>query len=109
MMDKNELLRPLHEVVARVQELIDLAHAEKWEELDAAAQKYQQHVLFLDDNTYLQAINDAYLVEDAKTIILQIQNMNDELDVYTNIQREKIASELRQINQSGKALDAYGR
>lgn len=108
-MDKSELLKPLYEVLERAQELIRLAQAEEWEAMDAAATKYQQHMLFLENNTYLQSINDAHLEEDAKAIILQIQGLNDELDVHTSLQRERVASELRQIHQSGKALDAYGR
>jgi conjugal transfer/entry exclusion protein len=86
-----------------------LGLAEDWDALDSAASQYQQHMSVLDDATYIQAINDAQLVEAAKAIILQIQSLNDELDMYTNLQRERVASELRQIHQSGKALDAYGR
>jgi hypothetical protein len=108
-MDNNELLKPLYEILDRVKELVNLAQAEEWEAMDAAANKYQQHVTFLDDNVYLQALHDAYLVEEAKAIIVQIQGMNDDLDVHTSLQRERIASELRQMNQSDKALDAYSR
>ncbi|RZA05447.1 MAG: flagellar protein FliT [Moraxellaceae bacterium] len=108
-MENNELLKPLYEIVDRVKELVQLAKAEEWEAMDSAANKYQQHVTFLDDDVYLQAINDAHLVEEAKAIIVQIQNLNDDLDVHTNIQRERIASELRQMNQSDRALEAYGR
>lgn len=108
-MDNNELLKPLYELLERAQELISLGLAEEWEAMDVAAKKYQQHVTFLDDDAYLQAINEAHLVDDAKAIIFLIQGLNNELDIHTNFQREKIASELRQMNQSGKALDAYGR
>jgi hypothetical protein len=108
-MDNNDLLKPLYELLERAQELIRLGLAEEWEAMDAAANKYQQHVTFLDDDVYLKAINDAHLVDDAKAIISLIQGLNEELDIHTSFQREKIASELRQINQSGKAIDAYGR
>jgi len=108
-MDKSELLKPLYELLDGAQALIGLAQAEEWAAMDAAASVYQQNVALLEDGRYLQAISDANLVEDAKAIILAIQALNDELDVHTSLQREKIASELRQMNQSGKALDAYGR
>jgi len=108
-MERDELLKPLNEILERVQQLVVLAQAEQWEELDAAAANYQQHVTFLKDDVYLKAIQDASLVEEAKKIIAKIQLMNEDLDSFTTLQRDKIASELRQIMQSGKALNAYGQ
>jgi len=108
-MSNSELLKPLYEILDRVKELVQLAQAEEWEAMDTAANKYQQHVTFLDDNVYLQAIQEAQLVAEAKAIIVQIQGLNDDLDTHTTIQRDRIASELRQMNQAGKALEAYGR
>ncbi|GGY72405.1 hypothetical protein GCM10011613_16720 [Cellvibrio zantedeschiae] len=108
-MENHELLKPLYEVLERVRDLVKLAQAEEWEAMDVAANKYQQHVTFLDDNRYIQALQDAHLVDSAKSIIVQIQGLNDDLDTHTSLQREKIASELRQLNQSNKAMEAYGR
>jgi hypothetical protein len=108
-MDNNELLKPLYEVLARAQELVRLAHEEEWDAMNVAASKYQQHVTFLDDDVYLHALNAANLVDEAKAIIVKIQVVNDDLDSYTLLQREKVASELRHLSQSDKALDAYGR
>jgi hypothetical protein len=108
-MSNHDLLKPLYEVLERVQEMLRQAQAEEWEAMEAAASDYQQHVSFLNDNVYLQALQDEHLVEDAKAIILQIQTLNDNLDTYASAQRDKIASELRQMNQADKALDAYGR
>ena len=109
IMDGNELLKPLNEILARVQGLVTLAQAQQWEELDAAAAAYQQHVTFLNDDVYLKAIQDASLVDEAKVIIAKIQLTNEDLDTYATLERDKIASELRQIMQSGKALNAYGQ
>ncbi|MFO1389081.1 flagellar protein FliT [Cellvibrio sp.] len=108
-MENNELLKPLYEILDRVKDLVQLAQAEDWEAMDIAAAKYQQHVTFLDDNVYIKALQDADLVDAAKSIIGQIQGLNDDLDIHTSLQREKIASELRQLAQAGKAMDAYGR
>ncbi len=108
-MSNDDLLKPLYEVLDRVKEMVALAQAQEWEAMDTAANKYQQHVTFLDDNTYIQALQDACLVEEAKAIIVKIQGMNDDLDAHTSLQREKIASELRQLSQSDKALEAYGQ
>lgn len=108
-MNSNELLKPLYEVLERAQELVRLAHAEEWEAMNTAASKYQQHVTFLDDDVYLHALNDANLVDQAKAVIVKIQDVNNDLDSYTLLQREKVASELRQLSQSDKALEAYGR
>lgn len=108
-MENHELLKPLYEVLDRVKDLVKLAQAEEWEAMNAAANKYQQHVTFLDDNVYIQALQDAHLVDAAKSIIVQIQGLNNDLDTHTTLQREKIASELRQMAQSDKAMEAYGR
>ncbi|MET0356553.1 MAG: hypothetical protein ABW044_07220 [Cellvibrio sp.] len=108
-MDNNELLNPLGEILARVQTLVQLAQAEDWIALDVAANEYQQRVCLLEDAAYLKSIYDANLVEEAKSIIAEIQIHNQDLDAYTSIQREKVASELRQITQSNKALNAYGQ
>ena len=109
IMERNELLTPLNEILGRVEELVKLAQAQQWEELDVAAANYQQHVTFLNDDVYLKAIQDASLVDEAKEIIAKIQLMNEDLDTYASLERDKIASELRQIMQSGKALNAYGQ
>lgn len=108
-MENNELLKPLYEILDRVKDLVRLAQAEEWESMEIAAAEYQQHVTFLDDNLYIKALQDADLVDAAKSIIGQIQGFNDDLDIHTSLQREKIASELRQMNQSDKAMNAYGR
>lgn len=108
-MENHELLKPLYEVLDRVKDLVKLAQAEEWEAMDVAANKYQQHVTFLDDNVYIQALQEAHLVDAAKSIIVQIQDLNNDLDTHTTLQREKIASELRQMAQSDKAMEAYGR
>ena len=108
-MNSNELLKPLYEVLERAQELVRLAHAEEWEAMNTAASRYKQYVTFLDDDVYLHALNDANLVDEAKAVIVKIQDVNNDLDSYTLLQREKVASELRQLSQSDKALEAYGR
>lgn len=108
-MENNELLKPLYEILDRVKELVMLAQAEDWEAMESAASRYQQHVTFLDDNVYIKALQDAGLVDAAKSIIVQIQGCNEDLDIHTSLQREKIASELRQLAQADKAMDAYGR
>jgi hypothetical protein len=108
-MDNNEILKPLAEILARAQELVQLAQADDWVAMEVAVANYQQHMAIMDDAEYLTAIKNAHLIEEAKAIILQIQNLNSDLDTYTVLQREKVASELRQMSQSHKALDAYGR
>jgi len=108
-MTDNEILQPLNEIMNRAQELTELARAQDWEALDVAAVKYQQQVALLEDKTYLKTISDAGLNETAKNIIAKIQFLNDDLDSYTSLERERISSELRQMMQSNKALNAYGQ
>lgn len=108
-MENNELLKPLYEILDRVKVLVELAKAEEWEAMEIAATQYQQQVTFLDDDVYIQALQTAHLVDEAKLIIAEIQLTNDDLDIHTNLQREKIASDLRLMHQSDKAMNAYGR
>jgi len=108
-MEHIDILQPLNEILGEVEELVKFAQAEEWESMETAAAKYQQHVSFLDDDTYLKAINDANLVQEAKEIIAKIQLLNEGLDTHTHLQRERIASELRQLRQGDKAMDAYGQ
>lgn len=104
-----ELLQPLTDILSMAQQLSQLAKAEDWQHLETESEKYQQRVNCLHDENYLQAIFDANLNEDAKFIIMQIQLLNDDLDESATLMRNKIASELRHINQSNKALNAYGQ
>lgn len=108
-MNTHEILNPLTDILARVQELVQLAQAEDWIAMETAAKEYEQRVSLLEDATYFKSISDANLVEEAKAIIKEIQTVNNDLDTHTSLQREKIASELRQMTQSSKALEAYGR
>lgn len=108
-MSSHDLLKPLYEVLERVQEMHRQAQSGEWEAMEAAASDYQQHVSFLNDDVYLKALQDEHLVEDAKAVIQQIQQLNDDLDTYATAQRDKIASDLRQMNQSEKAMNAYSR
>jgi len=108
-MNQNELLQPLYEALTLAQELVSLAQAEAWETMDPATTQYEQQLSLLGDEAYMQAIRDAHLEDEAKVVIVKIQAINDDLDSYTLLQREKTASELRQLSQSGKALEAYRR
>jgi hypothetical protein len=108
-MNDNEILKPLNDIMDRAQELTELARAQEWEALDVAALKYQEHVALLEDKAYLKTISDAGLNDAAKNIIAKIQLLNDDLDIHTSLERERIASELRQMMQSNKALNAYGQ
>ena len=108
-MDNNEILKPLHEILMQAQKLVLLAQAEDWVAMETEVSRYQQQMAIMEDAVYLTAIRHAHLVEEAKTVIVKIQTINDDLDSYAVLQREKTASELRQLSQSGKALEAYGR
>ena len=108
-MDNNELLKPLSDILARVQTLVEFAQVEDWVAMEVATTEYEQNLSILEDATYFKSVKDANLTEEAKTIIAAIQAVNNDLDTYTAIHREKIASELRQMTQSNKALEAYGQ
>jgi hypothetical protein len=108
-MNNNEILKPLQDTFELAQELVRLAQAEDWVTMEVLAINYQQHMTILTDASYLKSISDAHLTEAAKEMIIKIQDINSELDTFTALQHEKIASELRQISQASRALQAYGR
>ena len=105
----NPLLQPLYNILLQAEELVRLSQGEDWELFEAEIAKYQQQVTILNDQNYLKALEIEKLTNEAKEIIAKIQVLNDNLDTHANEMREKIASELRQMIQSNKAIDAYGR
>ena len=108
-MSATTLLQPLYDILAQAEALSSLGDAQNWEALETELVSYQQKVSFLNDDRYLKAVQDEQLTEEAKEIIARIQVLNDKLDLHANDARDKIASELRQMIQSNKAIDAYGR
>lgn len=108
-MNNSELLQPLEALLLRAQALRDLASAEQWDELALAVLDYEQAAGILGDQSYLAELVQAPVADTATALIADILALNNDLDTYTSVQREKVASELRQLSQSDKALNAYGR
>jgi len=109
MVTNTELLKPLNDMLVQARELVHLGHIKEWKELEIQTARYYQRVAFLNDNTYLQALNDAHLALEAKGIIADILQLTSGLDVYATSQRDAIASELRHFIQADKALNAYSQ
>jgi Flagellar protein FliT len=108
MIDKN-LLEPLHQIIEQVNVLLVFAREENWDELQENLGAYQNQLTILEQDTYLDALRDSQLTGSAQDLILQIQDLNQQLDLLAVGRHEKIASELRLMAQSTKALDAYSR
>jgi|GEM_PF-636474 len=109
MTTTNELLKPLYSLLERAETLSLLIVAQEWGTLEAELPAYEQEARFLNDETYTNALINTNQAEEAQAIIAKIQRLNDMMDVAAIENRDKIASELRQILQSGKAMDAYSR
>lgn len=109
MSDKHTLLQPLQQLLAEADALMQLALAEDWEGLQTQAESFQQQMALLGDQAYLVKLRQAGLATEAQDLLLQVQLLNDQLDLMTANARDKVSSELRQIIQSNKAMDAYGR
>ena len=103
------LLQPLQQLLSRADGLMQLAIAEDWEKLQPEAEEFQQQMAILGDTTYLSNLRKAGLATQAQDLLLQVRLLNDQLDLITTNSRDKISSELRQIIQSNKAMDAYSR
>jgi hypothetical protein len=108
-MSTQDLLKPLHETLEKAQELTRLTQAEEWSALEEQFVNYERLAKYLSDEAYLKTLTDNNLEASAREIILQIQSLNENLDLRASDVRDKIASELRQMMQSDKALDAYRR
>lgn len=108
-MSSENLLNPLAQLLEQAEALQVLAQAEDWLGLEAEMASYLEKVGLIEDKAYLQALKDAGLALSAQGFILQIHGINKKIDDLAQDSQQKIASELRHIIQSGKAMDAYGR
>ena len=108
-MNPETLLQPLQQLLTQVQLLLAFAHAENWDAIQIEMVDYQKRAVLLEDEIYLQSLKDANLVIEAQGLMLQIQGFNQQVDEHAEAFHEKVASELRQMNLSNKALDAYRR
>lgn len=108
-MSNQDLLQPLNETLEKAQELIRLAQAEEWSAFEEQFVNYERLAKYLNDEAYLKTLNDNNLGASAGEIVIQIQALNESLDLRASNVRDNIASELRQMMQSDKAMDAYRR
>ncbi len=109
MSNEHTLLQPLQQLLAEADALMQLALEEDWDALQTQAENFQQQMALLGDQRYLGKLREAGLVVQAQDLLLQIQLLNDQLDLMATNARDKVSSELRQIIQTNKAMDAYGR
>ena len=108
-MSTENLLQPLEQLLVQAESLLSLTQEEDWVALAAQMADYLQKVALVEDQTYLQSLKDAGLALEAQGLILQIHGINQKVDEVAQDSHEKIASELRHMIQSGKAMDAYSR
>jgi len=108
-MSSPNLLQPLNQLLTQAESLLALAQQEDWFGLEAAMVDYLQNVSLVEDKVYLASLTEAGLTLAAQGLILQIQSINQQVDEQAKDFHEKVASELRHMIQSGRALNAYGR
>jgi hypothetical protein len=108
-MSRETLLQPLNQLFMQAQLLLQLAQAENWDEMQTQFSEYQQQMSLLANATYLQTLKNENLAGEAQAFILKIQELNQQLNNFTEQAHTNVASELRQLMQADKALDAYRR
>lgn len=108
-MSSENLLHPITQLLAQAESLLTLAQAEDWQGLEGQMPDYVIKVALLEDQVYLQSLKDSGLALAAQGLILQIHGTNKKIDDLAQDSQQQIASELRHMSQSGKAMDAYGR
>nr|WP_324260050.1 flagellar protein FliT [Cellvibrio fontiphilus] len=108
-MDIQTLLDPLARALSQSQALLSLAEVGDWDSFEALVQQRQQGLLSIHDAEYLTSLAQADLEAQAVHMINEIQSINKRLAELAELNRDQVASELRQNNKTMKAIDAYGR
>lgn len=102
------LLAPVNSLVEQTQHLLNLARAQDWEAFEVLLQQRQAAMNVLMDANYLSSVTKAGLENEVRQMVKDIKTMNLQLTELASRRQDEIASEIRQINRAGKAIDAYG-
>lgn len=108
-MEVTSLLAPFERALSQSQTLLSLAQAEDWESFESLVQQRQQGLLEIQEAAFIASISKAQLESQAALIIQAIQSINKQLAQLAEVQRDNIASDLRQASKAVKAIDAYRR
>jgi flagellar protein FliT len=102
------LLAPVNSLVEQTQHLLNLARTQDWEAFEVLLQQRQAAMNVLMDANYLTSVTKAGLENDVRQMVKDIKTMNLQLTELASRRQDEIASEIRQLNRAGKAIDAYG-
>jgi hypothetical protein len=103
------LLAPINSLVEQSQHLLNLARTQDWQAFEVLLLQRQASMNVLLDENYLQAITKAGLDAEVKHMVMDIKTMNQQLTEMAGRRQDEVASEIRQINRTDKAMDAYGQ
>lgn len=101
------ILAPLELFLTRTQTLLALAETEDWEAFEALMTERQAELPALSDSQFLIAITQAGLVDEAKSLIQSIQQLDQQIVVAAEKSKAKISEQLSQSIKGTKAVVAY--
>ncbi len=108
-MADTSLLSPLEAALDQSLILLNLAKEQNWEAFEVLLQQRQASMNALTDKGFLQAIAKADLDEQAKTLVIKIQDINRQLTDLSTKKRDQVVAEIRQINTVDKVAGLYGQ
>jgi hypothetical protein len=108
-MTSDDLLSPLVTFLAQTRELLVLGKAGDWEAFASLLDQRQAGLAALGDNQRLLALARAGQAEEARFLIQQIQEANEQLGKLAEASKEELGEQLRQAVQAQKAVGAYSQ
>ncbi len=108
-MANSSLLSPLNAVLDQSFSLLSLAREQNWEVFEVLLQQRQAGMKVLAEKDYLEALTKAELDTDAKELIRQIQELNQQLSELASKKRDQVVAEIRQLTIADKVAGAYGQ
>lgn len=103
----NDLLQPLHQFLEQSRLLLGMAQAGEWESFESLLATRQQGLAALSNNQILIAVAKAGRADEMRELLADIRTANDRIAEVAETSRADIGSQLRQLVQAEKAIDAY--
>src|SRR5690554_5266158 len=101
------ILAPLVIFLTRTQALLQLAEAEDWETFETQMAARHDTLPTLSENQFLIAITQAGLVDEAKSLIQTIQQLDQQIAAAAEKSKAKISEQLSHSIKATKAVVAY--
>jgi flagellar protein FliT len=103
------VIDPLKRALTQSEALLALAKADDWESFELLVQNRQQGLLVLQTPEFLHDVAELNAADEVARLIQAIQAINRELEDLSLKHQDGVASEIRHMAKSSKAMSAYGQ